>query len=365
MHDTAYEIGGKFIRTYWRSQFRSILDVGSRNLNGTLRDFCPEGARYVGVDIEDGAGVDAVLEDPSRFPFEDESFDLVVSTSCFEHDRMFWLTFLEICRVLKTGGFIYLNAPSNGQYHSYPYDNWRFYPDAGYALEAWAKKNGYSVSLVESFVGRRKQDIWNDFVAVFGKHRGRRPAKRALLASQFPDAMNIRTRDNKVVKNLVLPTEDMERAADARQQLEDRDCEARELTARLHDQEAQLAEREGYIAGLNQAVAYLNQTVAEANARIADLNALREGEVRELNFRLEAQEKLAIELTSALSERDKAMTGVKRELVGLSYQVAAFRNSYSWRLTAPLRAVSSRAPWIARNTRRARKLVRWLGRLPS
>lgn len=39
MHDTAYEIGRKFFEIYWSDGFRRILDVGSRDVNGTLRDF--------------------------------------------------------------------------------------------------------------------------------------------------------------------------------------------------------------------------------------------------------------------------------------------------------------------------------------
>jgi hypothetical protein len=45
-----------------------------------------------------------------------------------------------MARVVKSGGFIYLNAPSNGYVHNHPLDIWRFYPDAGIALEKWAKK---------------------------------------------------------------------------------------------------------------------------------------------------------------------------------------------------------------------------------
>ncbi len=39
MYDTAYEIGQKFLETYWKDGFRSILDAGARDVNGTLKDF--------------------------------------------------------------------------------------------------------------------------------------------------------------------------------------------------------------------------------------------------------------------------------------------------------------------------------------
>jgi hypothetical protein len=99
------------------------LEVGSQNVNGTLRDFIPLEGEYVGIDVNHGPGVDIVLTDPYEFPFAHDHFDPVISSSCFEHDQMFWLTFLEMVRVVKPRGHIYINAPSNGSYHRYPVDN--------------------------------------------------------------------------------------------------------------------------------------------------------------------------------------------------------------------------------------------------
>ncbi len=191
MHDTALEFGRAFFATYLpREGNPSILDVGSQDINGSLRACAPSDAVYVGVDMVAGKGVDVVLEDPHVLPFADQHFDAVVTTSCFEHDPMFWVTFLEIVRVTKDGGHIYVNVPSNGWYHRHPMDNWRFYPDAGVSLQDWGRRQGYGVELLESFTGRRRRDVWNDFVMVF--RRGDSSAPSAYLADLFPDAMNIR-----------------------------------------------------------------------------------------------------------------------------------------------------------------------------
>lgn len=61
---------------------------------------------------------------------EDESFDYVLSTSTFEHNPFFWVTFAEIARVLKQGGKTLITAPAAGIVHRYPVDCWRFYPDS-------------------------------------------------------------------------------------------------------------------------------------------------------------------------------------------------------------------------------------------
>lgn len=192
MHDTAYEIGRLFFRNYVNAG-DVILDIGSMDINGSLRDFRPEGSLYVGVDLSRGNGVNLVVKTNSHLPFSEEIFNVVVSTSCFEHDAMFWLTFLEMCRVLKSGGFVYLNAPSKGAYHQYPIDAWRFFPDAGIALRDWARLNKHGIELVESFVTENRGDMWNDCVMIFGKTPDRAPLP---ISEQYQLAFNVRSQLN-------------------------------------------------------------------------------------------------------------------------------------------------------------------------
>ena len=174
MHYTALKNSKQFFDVY--SQFIGesknkivVADIGSQDVNGSLKTTIPHGFDYVGVDFVPGKGVDVVLDDPYKLPFPDESFDVVLSSSCFEHSEMFWLVFLEIMRVTKPSGLFYLNAPSNGAFHRWPVDCWRFYPDSGNALVAWAKRNGINAALLESYTSVQEFDTWNDFVSVFIK----------------------------------------------------------------------------------------------------------------------------------------------------------------------------------------------------
>jgi SAM-dependent methyltransferase len=122
----------------------TIVDIGSQDVNGSLRSVAPPNNKYIGVDFVEAKGVDVVITDPYSLPFEDESVDAVVSSSCFEHSEFFWLLFNEALRILKPTGLLYINVPSNGQFHRYPVDCWRFYPDSGVALQNWGKRSGYS-----------------------------------------------------------------------------------------------------------------------------------------------------------------------------------------------------------------------------
>ena len=129
----------------------------------------PKGNQYIGVDFSEGKGVDIVLSDPYELPFEDSSVDVIVSSSCYEHSEFFWLSFNEALRFLKPAGLLYINAPSDGFHHRHPVDCWRFYPDSGVALQNWGNRSGFNCALLESFIGVRKDDVWQDFVAVFVK----------------------------------------------------------------------------------------------------------------------------------------------------------------------------------------------------
>jgi SAM-dependent methyltransferase len=172
MHDTAY-VCGKMVAHYYGGKDKMVLDIGGKSVNGSLRSFFEElGMKYICVDIEEDISVDIVVNPGDKYPFEDGSVDLIISTSCFEHDPCFWITFKEMTRITKKGGFIYVNAPSNGVYHCYPGDNWRFYSDAGQALAYWSSfqqsnEAVFPVKVVETFHILPKNDIWTDFVCVW------------------------------------------------------------------------------------------------------------------------------------------------------------------------------------------------------
>lgn len=174
MHHSAMENCGRFFGAYGASFSNQanvrVVEIGSQDVNGSLRTVTPRHFEYIGVDFVEGKGVDIILQDPYQLPFENESADIILSSSCFEHSEMFWLVFLEIMRVLKPHGLFYLNVPSNGFFHRYPVDCWRFYPDSGKALVSWAQRNSVNAALLESYISDQDQSEWNDFVGVFIKN---------------------------------------------------------------------------------------------------------------------------------------------------------------------------------------------------
>ena len=167
MHPTAMQSVTAFFQTY-ASEFvnPTIVEIGSQNVNGSIKDVAPP-SNYVGLDFQEAKGVDIVLQDAYSFPLPDNYADIVVTSSCFEHSEMFWLTFLEGVRILKPRGLFYINAPSTGDYHAYPVDCWRFYPDADKGLQTWAKRNGYDLTVEYKAT---LEGTWGDFIVVYRKN---------------------------------------------------------------------------------------------------------------------------------------------------------------------------------------------------
>ena len=151
MHDSAIESVKQFKKTYLKKNEKiKILEIGSLSVNSNIRKIFEE-FDYTGVDIVKGDNVDIVIQDPYKFPFENNKFDLVISISTFEHTEFFWLSYLEILRILKPDGLFFLNAPSNSKYHRHDSDNWRFYPDSSISLEKWGKRNNYNPKVLEHY----------------------------------------------------------------------------------------------------------------------------------------------------------------------------------------------------------------------
>jgi len=106
-----------------------ILDVGSMDVNGTVRDLF--GSRhYTGVDHEEGPGVDLVMSSHELTEmFDAGSFDLVLCLEMLEHDPNPWVTCRQIAAVTAPGGTLVLTTRAPGfPEHNRP-DLWRFMRD--------------------------------------------------------------------------------------------------------------------------------------------------------------------------------------------------------------------------------------------
>ena len=91
-----------------------VLEIGSYDVNGTVRGAFRGAAGYVGVDLTAGPGVDRVgygheIEDPPA------SYDVAISGECFEHDPHWRETFSTMVRVVRPGGLVAFTCASTGR----------------------------------------------------------------------------------------------------------------------------------------------------------------------------------------------------------------------------------------------------------
>lgn len=313
MHPSAMENGRLFFETYVRRLGQAtVVEIGSQDVNGSLRDVCPPNTKYIGLDFQEAKGVDVLLTDPYSLPFEDESVDVVVSSSCLEHSEMFWLVFTEVLRILKPDGLFYLNVPSNGSFHRYPVDCWRFYPDAGDALVSWGKRCGYRPALLESYVGAQDAGEWNDFVAIFVKDESQATLHPYRIASQKTDLENNKMWGEPEIFNKIGKPQDMRHISELNGSL----LKARQNAA---------AQAKQFAQAQNQMQLALDKTVKEAKEALDEAQRCSQ---------------------EALNQAQNQIRDIQEQNARLADHIEKLEGSRSWRVTAPLRAIKRR---VSRN----------------
>jgi SAM-dependent methyltransferase len=104
-----------FIKSVFPEFFinKKVLDVGSGDINGNNR-FLFENCLYEGNDVYSAKNV-TIVSKTSALTFEDEYFDTICSTECFEHDPEYKESFQKIIKMLKPGGLFFFTCASTGR----------------------------------------------------------------------------------------------------------------------------------------------------------------------------------------------------------------------------------------------------------
>jgi SAM-dependent methyltransferase len=335
VHDTAHEHGRLFFELYGSDAVRTVVELGSQDVNGSLREHCPEGIHYIGLDVMPAKGVDLVIDPDAPLPLATGTADAIVTSSAFEHDVCFWDTFLELSRILRPGGLLYVNVPSNGDFHRYPLDCWRFYPDAGIALVSWAGRRGIQIELIESFIGLPQAERWADFVAVFRKAGGTPLASKGRISDHVP-AINVHHLELSAGEPLGGETESMPDAtitANLSDELAAAKRDNAMLSADLAGAERISTSLSADLAAARQGNTMLSAYLATAEADLGESRQHSDALSAELATTQEAAEGLRRDLSSA----GHRISGLENTLADLKRDLAAMENSTSWRMTASLR----------------------------
>jgi SAM-dependent methyltransferase len=128
MHDQARKftlyVKSKFPQFF--DNYKFVLDVGSADINGNNM-FLFSNCIYLANDVVGARNV-TIVSETRNLPFSDASFDVIVSTECFEHDMYYQESIDKIIKLLKPGGLFFFTCattgrPEHGTSRSSPYDS--------------------------------------------------------------------------------------------------------------------------------------------------------------------------------------------------------------------------------------------------
>ena len=104
-----------------------VLDIGSKSIHNAYyknMDISKD-TNITFTDLNEGQGV-VTLDVEKKFPFEDNTFDCIISYNLFEHVFNYQNSTTEIQRVLKPGGKFIIAVPFLYHFHADPDDFYRF-----------------------------------------------------------------------------------------------------------------------------------------------------------------------------------------------------------------------------------------------
>ena len=94
-----------------------ILEIGSLDINGTIRQLCGHLSisEYIGLDLGAGPGVDVITSGHEYLSDSHDQFDLILSAECLEHNPFWRETIENSIRLLKPQGLLIFSWATTGR----------------------------------------------------------------------------------------------------------------------------------------------------------------------------------------------------------------------------------------------------------
>lgn len=258
---------------------RLVLDIGALDINGN-NQFLFEECLYLGVDLAPGRNVDFVSKG-HELALPDASFDVIISTECFEHDQFYERTLKNIVRLLKPGGLFLFSCATTGRPE---HGTRRTTPHDAPFIQEMGEWSDYYKNLEESDI-RAALDLRSIFSSfAFSKNDESKDLyfwgiKQGMLHSRNDHSFQLARAVHKQNSG--------------------------DLATTLHDLRASLHESEVAIRSLQEAVHAKDDAIAILNA--------------------------------SLHDREQQLANVDRRVATLEHELHRIHHSLSWRLTMPVR----------------------------
>jgi hypothetical protein len=112
-----------------------VLELGTKQSvpgrSTKHHEWIPNASEYLGTDMESGRDVD-IVADVHRLTevIGEESFDVIISCSTFEHFKYPHLAAHQVMKALRVGGLLFIQTHQTFPLHSVPHDYFRFSREA-------------------------------------------------------------------------------------------------------------------------------------------------------------------------------------------------------------------------------------------
>jgi SAM-dependent methyltransferase len=163
----ALRIHNDFFRRINKQVSGCVVDLGC----GTMpyrEELTQAGCRYIGVDWPNslhGRTPDIVSDLNRAVDLPSDCADAVIAISVLEHLRRPHVMLGEACRILKSGGLLFIQVPFQWWVHEAPHDYFRFTP---YGLAFLLAEAGFVDVQIEPSGG-----FWTNVILKFGYHSKR------------------------------------------------------------------------------------------------------------------------------------------------------------------------------------------------
>ena len=97
-----------FVRT-------KVIEAGSLDINGSARHFFTDPIEYIGVDWQEGKGVDVVSRFHEYRGRPDGHFDVAISTEMLEHDPHWAKSIRRMAELVRIGGSVLITCAGPGR----------------------------------------------------------------------------------------------------------------------------------------------------------------------------------------------------------------------------------------------------------
>jgi hypothetical protein len=143
MHPAVSEWVGSVLERRQKSSINkqtgnNVLEIGSFDINGTIRhlfdDLITEGGSYIGIDLQEGPGVDIVVDAvaiKTKTPM-----DIIVCAEVFEHTPVWPAIIKNAHSNLRPGGLFIatmagIGRPPHSAIDAEPIRSWEYYKNVG------------------------------------------------------------------------------------------------------------------------------------------------------------------------------------------------------------------------------------------